>query len=87
MVHKRNNQIVFKAEIDETIANSIRRYLNEIPILAIDEVETLSEIISGVSSEVFLFLFKGKRDADLFNPKEEKKSGLNNTEDKHLKAV
>jgi len=38
-INKKSNQIVFKAEIDETIANSIRRYLNEIPILAIDEVE------------------------------------------------
>lgn len=55
--------------------------------IAIDEVETLSEIIKGIANEVFMFLFKGKRDADLFNPKEEKKSGLNNTEDKHLKAV
>lgn len=55
--------------------------------IAIDEVDVLSEIIEGVKNEVFLFLFKGKRDADLFNPKEEKKSGLNTTEDKHLKAV
>lgn len=55
--------------------------------IAIDEVEVLSEIIAGISNEVFLFLFKGKRDNDLFNPKEEKKSGLNNTEEKHLKAV
>ncbi len=55
--------------------------------IAIDEVELLSEIISKVSEEVFMFLFKGKRDNDLFNPKEEKKSGLNTTEDKHLKAV
>jgi hypothetical protein len=55
--------------------------------IAIDEVETLSEIIAGISNEVFMFIFKGKRDSDLFNQKEEKKSGLNNTEDKHLKAV
>ena len=38
-INKKNNQIVFKAEMEETVANSIRRYLNEIPILAIDEVE------------------------------------------------
>lgn len=55
--------------------------------IAIDEVEVLSEIISEITNEVFMFLFKGKRDNDLFNPKEEKKSGLNTTEDKHLKAV
>ncbi|MFA4952645.1 MAG: DNA-directed RNA polymerase subunit D [Candidatus Pacearchaeota archaeon] len=39
LINKKNNQIVFRAEIGETIANSIRRYLNEIPILAVDEVE------------------------------------------------
>ena len=39
IINKKNNQIVFKAGINETLANSIRRYLNEIPILAIDEVE------------------------------------------------
>lgn len=38
-LNKKNNQIVFKTEMGETIANSIRRYLNEIPILAINEVE------------------------------------------------
>lgn len=55
--------------------------------IAIDEVEALSEIISEVSNEVFMFLFKGKRDNDLFNQKEENKSGLNVDDDKHLKAV
>lgn len=54
--------------------------------IAINEIELLEEIISGISNEVFLFLFKGKRDSDLFNQKEYK-SGLNNTEEKHLKAV
>lgn len=39
IIDKKKNKIKFKAEIDTTIANSIRRYLNEIPILAIDEVE------------------------------------------------
>ena len=55
--------------------------------IAIDEVETLSEIISEVKSEVYMFLFKGKRDNDLFNQKEENKSGLNTSEEQHLKAV
>lgn len=54
--------------------------------IAIDEVDVLSQIITDVSKEVYDFLFRGKRDNDLFNPKEDK-SGLNNTEDKHLKAV
>ncbi len=39
LINKKENQIVFKAEINESIANAIRRYLNEVPILAIDEVE------------------------------------------------
>jgi DNA-directed RNA polymerase subunit D len=38
-IEKTGNQIVFTAKIDETSANSIRRYLNQIPILAVDEVE------------------------------------------------
>ncbi len=38
-IEKTENQIVFTAEIDETIANSIRRYMNQIPVLAVDEVE------------------------------------------------
>jgi DNA-directed RNA polymerase subunit D len=38
-IEKTGNQIVFTAKIDETLANSIRRYVNQIPVLAIDEVE------------------------------------------------
>ncbi len=38
-IEKSQDQIVFTAEIDETIANSIRRYVNQIPILAVDEIE------------------------------------------------
>jgi len=36
---KKNNQISFSLEIDESLANAIRRYSFQIPILAIDEVE------------------------------------------------
>lgn len=39
LVQKKDNQIAFIAEIDESLANAIRRYLNEIPVLAVDEVE------------------------------------------------
>ena len=39
LVNKKNNKIVFKAEIEESLANAIRRYIGEIPILAVDEVE------------------------------------------------
>ena len=39
IINKKNNQITFVAEIDESLANAIRRCLNQIPIIAIDEVE------------------------------------------------
>ncbi|MEX2017431.1 MAG: DNA-directed RNA polymerase subunit D [Candidatus Pacearchaeota archaeon] len=38
-IEKKTNKIVFRAEIDESVANAIRRYINHIPILAVDEVE------------------------------------------------
>jgi DNA-directed RNA polymerase subunit D len=38
-VNKKNNQLTFTANIDESLANAIRRYVDQIPILAIDEVE------------------------------------------------
>ena len=39
IINKKNNQMTFSAEIDESLANAIRRYVDQIPILAIDEVE------------------------------------------------
>ena len=39
LINKKENQITFKCKINESLANVIRRYINEIPILAIDEVE------------------------------------------------
>ena len=36
---KKENQISFSTEIEESLANAIRRYVNEISVLAIDEVE------------------------------------------------
>jgi len=39
IISKKNNEMVFVAEMEESLANAIRRYLNQIPILAIDEVE------------------------------------------------
>jgi len=38
-IEKKENRICFKAEIEDSLANAIRRYLNHIPILAVDEVE------------------------------------------------
>ncbi len=39
IIDKKNNQISFSAELDESLANAIRRYIDQIPVLAIDEVE------------------------------------------------
>ena len=39
LVKKKDNQITFRAEIEESLANALRRYINQIPVLAIDEVE------------------------------------------------
>jgi len=39
LIQKKDNQITFTAEVDESLTNAIRRYLNQIPILAIEEVE------------------------------------------------
>ena len=39
IMNKKDNQIIFQAEIGESLANTIRKYLNQIPIIAVDEVE------------------------------------------------
>lgn len=39
LIEKNEDIMKFKMEIDETLINSIRRYISEIPVLAIDEVE------------------------------------------------
>jgi len=39
IIDKKENKIVFSTEMDESLANAIRRYINHIPTLAIDEVE------------------------------------------------
>jgi len=39
ILNKKDNQITFTAEIDESLANAIRRYVDQIPVLAVDEVE------------------------------------------------
>jgi DNA-directed RNA polymerase subunit D len=38
-IKKTENQIVFSSDIEITLANSIRRYFNNIPIMAIEELE------------------------------------------------
>jgi DNA-directed RNA polymerase subunit D len=39
LIEKNNDQIVFESEIDESLANVIRRYMNHIPVIAVDEIE------------------------------------------------
>ncbi len=39
IIDKQENQITFRAEITDSLANAIRRYLGQVPILAVDEVE------------------------------------------------
>ncbi len=38
-INQKENKIIFSAEMDDSLANAIRRYVDQIPILAIDEVE------------------------------------------------
>ena len=37
--NKKNNQIEFTLKLEDSLANAIRRYVDQIPILAIDDVE------------------------------------------------
>lgn len=39
LVEKNKTQVVFEAEIEDSLANAVRRYVGHIPVLAIDEVE------------------------------------------------
>jgi DNA-directed RNA polymerase subunit D len=39
LVEKKDNIIIFRTKIEDSLANAIRRYVFEVPILAIDEVE------------------------------------------------
>ena len=39
IIEKKDNYLVIQAEIEESLANAMRRYLIQIPIAAIDEVE------------------------------------------------
>jgi len=39
IIQNKDDKLVFSAKIEESLINAIRRYVNQIPILAIDEVE------------------------------------------------
>lgn len=51
IVNKNENQVVFKETIEDCLANAIRRYFNQIPVLAIDDVE-ISKNGSALYDEV-----------------------------------
>lgn len=38
-IKKKPDKLVFSAEIDNSIANAIRRYVNQVPVVAVDEIE------------------------------------------------
>ncbi len=39
VITKKDNKIVLRIGVDDSLANSIRRYVNKIPLVAVDEVE------------------------------------------------
>ena len=39
LIEKNNDSLVFRANIDESVANAIRRYLGQVPVLAVEEVD------------------------------------------------
>jgi len=73
IIEKKDNQISFTAEIDESLANSIRRYINQIPILAIDEVEILKNnsplYDETIAHRLGLIPLKTSKTSDKKNPK------------------
>lgn len=39
LIKKKSDKLVFSAELEDSVANAIRRYVSQIPIVAVDEVE------------------------------------------------
>ena len=63
LIEKNPTQITFKAEIEDSLANAVRRYLNQVPIVAIDEVEIYKENpdpgsrVANINLSSFLLIF------------------------------
>ncbi len=38
-INETKDKLVFKAEVDESLANAVRRYVHQIPVVAVDSVE------------------------------------------------
>lgn len=73
LIEKKENQITFAAEIGESLANAIRRYINKIPILAIDEIEILKNdsplYDETIAHRLGLVPLKSIKDTKKKNPK------------------
>ncbi len=73
LIEKKENQITFTAEINESLANAMRRYINKIPILAIDEVEILKNdsplYDETIAHRLGLIPLKPGKDVKKKNPK------------------
>lgn len=41
ILNKKDNLLVFKTDMSDSLANAIRRYIHQIPVLAIDEIEMI----------------------------------------------
>jgi len=39
IIEKKENQISFVSDVEDSLANAIRKYINTVPVLAIDEIE------------------------------------------------
>lgn len=39
LISEKGNKIVFKGEVEDSLANAIRRYVYQVPVVAVDEVE------------------------------------------------
>lgn len=39
LIEKNNDLIVFETQIEDSLVNALRRYINHVPILAVDEIE------------------------------------------------
>ncbi|MBD3247656.1 hypothetical protein GF378_03505, partial [Candidatus Pacearchaeota archaeon] len=66
-ISRQPNKVIFKTEADQSLINAIRRYVNQIPILAIDEVEIskngsalYDEVVAHRTGLVPLKMEKGK---------------------------
>lgn len=83
LIVKSDNQTTFKEKMEDSVANAIRRYISEVPTLAIEEVE-ISKNSSPLYDETIahrlgLIPLKGKKDAK-FKLSSKKEGVVNSSE-------